>query len=48
MLKSLIEDGGLKVAESPHHREIHRHVYDLIWQAVRDKVKLSFIVELKI
>jgi len=44
VLKSLIEDGGLKVAESPHHREIHRHVYDLIWQAVRDKIRREEVV----
>ena len=43
VLKSLLEEGGPNVAENPHHRDIYRHIYDLIWQAVRDKVGI-FIV----
>ena len=38
VLKSLLEEGGPNVAENPHHRDIYRHIYDLIWQGVRDKV----------
>ena len=38
VLKSLLEEGGPNVADNPHHRDIYRHIYDLIWQGVRDKV----------
>ena len=34
----MLEEGGPNVAENPHHRDIYRHIYDLIWQGVRDKV----------
>ena len=38
VLKSLLDDGGPHVVDNPHHRDIYRHIYDLIWQGVRDKV----------
>ena len=37
VLRTLIEDGGSTI-ENPKNRDISRHLYELIWQAVRDKV----------
>jgi len=45
VLKSLLEEGGPNVAENPHHRDIYRHIYDLIWQGVRDKIKREQVVQ---
>ena len=37
VLRTLIEDGGSAI-ENPKNRDITRHIHELIWQAVRDKV----------
>ena len=36
-MRTLIEDGGSTI-ENPKNRDVSRHLYELIWQAVRDKV----------
>ena len=45
VLRSLVEeptttggDSNTKLIDNPHTRDISRHLYELIWQAVRDKV----------
>lgn len=45
VLKSLLDDGGPHVVDNPHHRDIYRHIYDLIWQGVRDKIKRDQVVQ---
>ena len=39
VLRSLIEDGGTTI-DNPKNRDLSRHIYDLVWQAVRDKVNI--------
>ena len=34
-----MDDGGTKFIDNPHSRDVSRHIYELIWQAVRDKVR---------
>ena len=44
VLRSLVEesatggDSNTRLIDNPHNRDISRHLYELIWQAVRDKV----------
>ena len=44
VLRSLVEesatggDSSTRLIDNPHNRDISRHLYELIWQAVRDKV----------
>ena len=42
VVRSLVEDDKEgRLFDNPNIRDIQRHLYDLIWQAVRDKVKIK-------
>ena len=44
VVRSLVEDDReARLLDNPNIRDIQRHLYDLIWQAVRDKVRDKII-----